>query len=75
MASLQETDLSFAWEKYMDCRLQGADLQVGAAGRHSEGRRQGDTGSAHGTFSGWWGCLLLISRTTRQWSWKINEDS
>ncbi|XP_018535784.1 lysosomal-trafficking regulator isoform X2 [Lates calcarifer] len=28
MASLQQTDLSYAWEKYMDCRLQGADLQV-----------------------------------------------
>lgn len=31
MASPQQTDLSYAWEKYMDCRLQGADLQVGAA--------------------------------------------
>lgn len=31
MASLQQTDLSYAWEKYMDCRLQGADLQVGAS--------------------------------------------
>uniref|UniRef100_A0AAX7W237 Lysosomal trafficking regulator n=1 Tax=Astatotilapia calliptera TaxID=8154 RepID=A0AAX7W237_ASTCA len=28
MASPQETDLCYAWEKYMDCRLQGADLQV-----------------------------------------------
>ncbi|KAM9364527.1 LOW QUALITY PROTEIN: lysosomal-trafficking regulator [Pholidichthys leucotaenia] len=28
MASIQHTDLSYAWEKYMDCRLQGADLQV-----------------------------------------------
>lgn len=28
MASLQQTELSYAWEKYMDCRLQGADLQV-----------------------------------------------
>ncbi|XP_053188690.1 lysosomal-trafficking regulator isoform X1 [Scomber japonicus] len=28
MASPQQTDLSYAWEKYMDCRLQGADLQV-----------------------------------------------
>ncbi|XP_058507212.1 lysosomal-trafficking regulator isoform X4 [Solea solea] len=28
MASVQQTDLSYAWEKYMDCRLQGADLQV-----------------------------------------------
>ncbi|XP_033836122.1 lysosomal-trafficking regulator isoform X1 [Periophthalmus magnuspinnatus] len=28
MASLLQTDLSYAWEKYMDCRLQGADLQV-----------------------------------------------
>ncbi|XP_056147370.1 lysosomal-trafficking regulator isoform X2 [Lampris incognitus] len=28
MARAQQTDLSFAWEKYMDCRLQGADLQV-----------------------------------------------
>lgn len=34
MACLQQTELSYAWEKYMDCRLQGADLQVGAAGRH-----------------------------------------
>lgn len=32
MAGLQQTDLSYAWEKYMDCRLQGADLQVGCAG-------------------------------------------
>ncbi|KAJ3609854.1 hypothetical protein NHX12_021948 [Muraenolepis orangiensis] len=28
MASPLHDDLSFAWEKYMDCRLQGADLQV-----------------------------------------------
>uniref|UniRef100_UPI003AAA8FA9 lysosomal-trafficking regulator n=1 Tax=Centroberyx gerrardi TaxID=166262 RepID=UPI003AAA8FA9 len=28
MASPHKADLSFAWEKYMDCRLQGADLQV-----------------------------------------------
>ncbi|XP_069001150.1 lysosomal-trafficking regulator isoform X4 [Embiotoca jacksoni] len=28
MAGPPHTDLSFAWEKYMDCRLQGADLQV-----------------------------------------------
>ncbi|XP_026212302.1 lysosomal-trafficking regulator isoform X5 [Anabas testudineus] len=28
MASPQQADLSYAWEKYMDCRLQGADLQV-----------------------------------------------
>ncbi|XP_047459394.1 lysosomal-trafficking regulator isoform X2 [Mugil cephalus] len=28
MASPQQTDLTYAWEKYMDCRLQGADLQV-----------------------------------------------
>ncbi|XP_007551564.1 lysosomal-trafficking regulator isoform X1 [Poecilia formosa] len=28
MAHLQQTDLSYAWEKYMDCRLQGADLQI-----------------------------------------------
>lgn len=28
MASPQQTDLCYAWEKYMDCRLQGADLQV-----------------------------------------------
>lgn len=33
MASPQQTELAYAWEKYMDCRLQGADLQVGAAGR------------------------------------------
>ncbi len=31
MASPQQTELSYAWEKYMDCRLQGADLQVGTA--------------------------------------------
>ncbi|XP_055358676.1 lysosomal-trafficking regulator isoform X4 [Betta splendens] len=24
----QQADLSYAWERYMDCRLQGADLQV-----------------------------------------------
>lgn len=30
MACPQQTELSYAWEKYMDCRLQGADLQVGA---------------------------------------------
>lgn len=30
MASPQQTELAYAWEKYMDCRLQGADLQVGA---------------------------------------------
>lgn len=29
MACPPQTELSFAWEKYMDCRLQGADLQVG----------------------------------------------
>ncbi|XP_078787658.1 lysosomal-trafficking regulator isoform X5 [Oryzias latipes] len=28
MAFPLETDLSYAWEKYMDCRLQGADLQI-----------------------------------------------
>lgn len=28
MAGPQQTDLSYAWEKYMDCRLQGVDLQV-----------------------------------------------
>nr|XP_015799444.2 lysosomal-trafficking regulator isoform X1 [Nothobranchius furzeri]XP_054605786.1 lysosomal-trafficking regulator isoform X1 [Nothobranchius furzeri] len=28
MAHSQQTDLSYAWEKYMDCRLQGSDLQV-----------------------------------------------
>ncbi|KAM9727298.1 lysosomal-trafficking regulator isoform 1-T3 [Menidia menidia] len=28
MACPQQPDLSYAWEKYMDCRLQGADLQV-----------------------------------------------
>ncbi|KAM6916813.1 lysosomal-trafficking regulator isoform 2-T2 [Xenentodon cancila] len=28
MASHQQTDLSYAWERYMDCRLQGADLQI-----------------------------------------------
>ncbi|KAJ7987342.1 hypothetical protein DPEC_G00325490 [Dallia pectoralis] len=28
MASLHMTNLAFAWEKYMDCRLGGADLQV-----------------------------------------------
>ncbi|XP_041866300.1 lysosomal-trafficking regulator isoform X3 [Melanotaenia boesemani] len=28
MACLQQPDLSYAWERYMDCRLQGADLQV-----------------------------------------------
>ncbi|KAM7385834.1 hypothetical protein PAMP_001889 [Pampus punctatissimus] len=27
MAGALQTDLSYAWEKYMDCRLQGADLQ------------------------------------------------
>ncbi|XP_056292280.1 lysosomal-trafficking regulator isoform X2 [Pseudoliparis swirei] len=32
MASLQQTDLSYAWEEYMDCRLQGADLQVSLQG-------------------------------------------
>lgn len=32
MAGVQQTDLSYAWEKYMDCRLQGADLQVGNSG-------------------------------------------
>ncbi|KAM6997778.1 LOW QUALITY PROTEIN: lysosomal-trafficking regulator [Tautogolabrus adspersus] len=32
MASLQQTELSYAWEKYMDCRLQGADLQVSLQG-------------------------------------------
>lgn len=32
MACHQQTELSYAWEKYMDYRLQGADLQVGAAG-------------------------------------------
>ncbi|XP_034408549.1 lysosomal-trafficking regulator isoform X4 [Cyclopterus lumpus] len=32
MASLHQTDLSYAWEKYMDCRLQGADLQVSLQG-------------------------------------------
>lgn len=31
MACQQQTELSYAWEKYMDYRLQGADLQVGAA--------------------------------------------
>lgn len=31
MACPQYSELSYAWEKYMDCRLQGADLQVGAA--------------------------------------------
>lgn len=29
MASPHQSELSYAWEKYMDCRLQGADLQVG----------------------------------------------
>ncbi|XP_053730574.1 lysosomal-trafficking regulator isoform X1 [Synchiropus splendidus] len=28
MASPLQADLCFAWEKYMDCRLQGADLQI-----------------------------------------------
>ncbi|XP_061693071.1 lysosomal-trafficking regulator isoform X3 [Syngnathoides biaculeatus] len=28
MATPRHSDLSYAWEKYMDCRLQGADLQV-----------------------------------------------
>ncbi|XP_037128426.1 lysosomal-trafficking regulator isoform X2 [Syngnathus acus] len=28
MASPWQSDLSYMWEKYMDCRLQGADLQV-----------------------------------------------
>ncbi|XP_054654689.1 lysosomal-trafficking regulator isoform X4 [Dunckerocampus dactyliophorus] len=28
MASPLQSDLCYAWEKYMDCRLQGADLQV-----------------------------------------------
>ncbi|XP_072533561.1 lysosomal-trafficking regulator isoform X2 [Salminus brasiliensis] len=28
MASRQPADLTLAWEKYMDCRAQGADLQV-----------------------------------------------
>ncbi|KAM4591197.1 lysosomal-trafficking regulator isoform 2-T4 [Odontesthes bonariensis] len=28
MACPHQPDLSYAWEKYMDCRLQGADLQV-----------------------------------------------
>ncbi|XP_034753584.1 lysosomal-trafficking regulator isoform X3 [Etheostoma cragini] len=32
MASPQQTALSYAWEKYMDCRLQGADLQVSLQG-------------------------------------------
>lgn len=31
MACHQQTELSYAWEKYMDYRLQGADLQVSAA--------------------------------------------
>lgn len=31
MAGHQQTELSYAWEKYMDYRLQGADLQVSAA--------------------------------------------
>lgn len=30
MACHQQTELSYAWEKYMDYRLQGADLQVSA---------------------------------------------
>lgn len=33
MASPQQTDLTYAWEKYMDCRLQGADLQVWSSWR------------------------------------------
>lgn len=28
MACPPHTELSYAWEKYMDCRVQGADLQV-----------------------------------------------
>lgn len=30
MAGQQQPELSYAWEKYMDDRLQGADLQVSA---------------------------------------------
>ncbi|KAI9519904.1 hypothetical protein NQZ68_022931 [Dissostichus eleginoides] len=43
MASPQQTDLSFAWEKYMDCRLQGADLQF-----HLTPTRSALQGSAEG---------------------------
>ncbi|KAE8280428.1 Lysosomal-trafficking regulator Beige-like protein [Larimichthys crocea] len=32
MASPHQSELSYAWEKYMDCRLQGADLQVSLQG-------------------------------------------
>lgn len=31
MARQPQPELSYAWEKYMDDRLQGADLQVSAA--------------------------------------------
>lgn len=42
MASPQHTELSYAWEKYMDCRLQGADLQVGTAGAAQVSLNGGD---------------------------------
>ncbi|XP_068182991.1 lysosomal-trafficking regulator isoform X2 [Antennarius striatus] len=32
MTCPQRTELSYAWEKYMDCRLQGANLQVSLQG-------------------------------------------
>lgn len=67
MACPPQTELSFAWEKYMDCRLQGADLQVGTCwgGRAlafhltMSSSRGGDTRCLH-DLKGWFVYLVAL---------------